>query len=458
METIIQVAQFILSLSLLIVLHEGGHFLPAKLFKTRVEKFYLFFDYKWSIFKKKIGDTEYGIGWIPLGGYVKISGMIDESMDKEQMAEEPKEWEFRSKTTWQRLIIMVGGVVVNVIVAVLIYAMMLFAWGDKNLPMSEVNKNGIYVIDSLGLEIGLENGDKVLAIDHDPIENYHHIMLDIIMNEAVSLQIERNGEAMNIEIPYSFNKEMIRRRKGGLFMPRTEFVIDSVLVGQAAHGAGILKGDKIVGFSYNVMIEGDEVNKAVSFDYYDEYVDLARGLRGTVTYNVIRDGSELAITTVLSDEGKVGVYPDLDYGIEYEVLEYGFFASFPAGVIKGYNTLHMYVMQMGLMFSKKSEGYKHIGGFDSMRKIFAKTWDWKVFWDRTAMLSIILAFMNILPIPALDGGHVLFLLYEMIFRRKPSDKFLEYAQVTGFVILMSLMVYANGNDVYKGIMGMLNPS
>lgn len=437
MDILTQGLGLVLSLSILIILHEGGHFGFAKLFKTRVEKFYLFFDPWFSVFKVKKGETEYGLGWIPLGGYVKISGMIDESMDTEQMKQPPKPWEFRSKPTWQRLLIMLGGVLVNFIVALLIYSMILFIWGREYIPVSNL-KNGV-VWDSLALEIGAKNGDKVLKVGNKDVVEFSEITKNIVNESPQSITVLRNGEIVKIPLPDDFVQQMIAEDAVPLVMPAFPFIIDSVIPDMPAKEAGFLKNDKII------EINGD------STPYYTNVIQKIGALKEkTAQITVLRSGESKTLEVNVGSKGKIGIYnKSLDYYVEFARQKYGFIESIPAGITMGVNTLSGYVKQMKLLFTK--EGAQNIGGFGTIGSLFPKSWDWVVFWERTAFLSIILAFMNILPIPALDGGHVMFLLYEMITGRKPGDKFLEYAQLTGLILLIGLVLYANGNDLVRWI-------
>ena len=431
----IQAIQLILSLSILVILHELGHFIPAKLFKTRVEKFYLFFDPWFSLFKFKRGDTEYGIGWLPLGGYVKISGMIDESMDKEQMKQPPQPWEFRSKPAWQRLIIMVGGVTVNVILGVLIYAMVAFAWGEKYLPAKNV-QYGIYC-DSLALQAGFQNGDKILSVDKKEVENFDKITLEIILNKAQSVQIDRNGNTIDIPLKDDLIAKLIKG-KASFIEPRFPCEVDSVLPDFPAQKAGLIKGDKIITI--------DETETPF-------FQDVAAKLKETkgkqIELKIKRQADTLKLSAKVTEEGKLGfANKSADSYFEFKTKEYGFFESFPAGVRKGYETLDNYARQFKVLFTVK-DAHKSIGGFISIGKAYDTVWNWPRFWSFTAFLSIVLAFMNILPIPALDGGHVLFLLYEVITRRKPHEKVMEYAQYAGMILLLALLLYANGNDIIR---------
>ncbi|SHN76782.1 RIP metalloprotease RseP [Chitinophaga sp. CF418] len=438
-EILVKAGQLILSLSILVVLHELGHFIPAKLFKARVEKFYLFFDPWFSLFKKKKGDTEYGIGWLPLGGYVKISGMVDESMDREQMAKPPQPWEFRSKPAWQRLIIMIGGVTVNLILGFLIYAMMLWHWGESYLP----TKNLTYgiAVDSLAGSIGLRDGDMVLSVNHEPVENFKAIPAEIILREATSIQVERAGKPLDIKIPSGFIREMIKK-KGTLMEVRVPFTVDSVLPKSAAEKAGIRKGDKTL-----------TVNGQPGY-YFHEFKKALQAYKNkTVPVQVLREGDTIQLFAHVPETGMLGMAPaNPEKDFKLATREYTFFEAIPAGFSKCIGTLVKYVQQLRLIFvSKEVKANESLGGFISIGNLFPAHWDWIAFWEMTALLSIILAFMNILPIPALDGGHVLFLLYEIITGRKPSEKFLEYAQIVGMVILFGLLIYANGLDIWRSL-------
>jgi regulator of sigma E protease len=440
MTILIKILQFVLSLSILVIIHEFGHFVFAKLFKTRVEKFYLFFDPWFALFKIRKGETEYGVGWLPLGGYVKISGMIDESMDKEQMKLPPQPHEFRSKSSSQRLMIMTGGVLFNFVSAMLIYVLVLFAWGETYLPSSNV-KFGI-VTDSTGYEIGLRNGDKILSVDNQKVEDFLDITPDIVLNNRKSIQVERNGEILNIDIPKELIPKMLKGK--GLISYRTPFFpmeIKTVAKGSPAKTAGIAPGDQITGID------------SVSFKFSDEFSRYLSDNRSKpVVLNIDRKGTVEKIVIIPDSVGLLGIsytVQALDQVFELKTIKYGFFASIPAGIDKGFKTIADYLKQFKLIFSKHTKAYESLGGFITIGSIFPGVWDWQAFWNLTAFLSIILAVMNILPIPALDGGHVMFLLFEVVTGRKPSDKFLEYAQIAGMVILLSLLIFANGNDILK---------
>ena len=445
MEILIKASQFILSLSLLIVLHELGHFIPAKLFKTRVEKFYLFFDYKFSIFKKKIGETVYGIGWIPLGGYVKISGMIDESMDTEQLQEEPKPWEFRSKPAWQRLIIMLGGVFVNFILGIFIYIMLMYSYGEKYLPNENVT-DGVWVQDSLAISLGLQNGDKILSVDGEEIKKFSDITIEFI--NGSNYTIERNGLVIEKELPIDFIDKLISRGKnaGMIVRPRSPFMF-AEFQENSLNANSELKDKDIV-----IAINGQ------SLKYQDEVESLLNENKGKEISMTVKRGEEnKTFNVAVNDNGKLGV---VIYGMTFSDLEklgyydladinYSFADAIPAGINKSYQTLTNYVKQLKKIFNPSTGAYKGLGGFISIGSIFPSTWSAESFWNITAFLSIMLGFMNLLPIPALDGGHVVFTLWEMITGKKPSDKFLEYAQVTGFILLITLLLFANGNDIFR---------
>ncbi|WP_316636121.1 RIP metalloprotease RseP [uncultured Flavobacterium sp.] len=446
MDIVIKLSQFLLSLSLLIILHELGHFIPAKLFKTRVEKFYLFFDVKYSLLKKKIGETEYGIGWLPLGGYVKISGMIDESMDKEQMALPPQPWEFRSKPAWQRLIIMLGGVTVNFILAFIIYIGMAFAYGDTYIANSDL-KDGVYIENPVMLKTGFKTGDKLVSIDGKKVENYDNSLnMNIIM--AKQVLIERNGQQQTITIPKDFVDQLSKHEKGLLVSIRVPFAIGKVTDESPNQN---LKAKDLI-----LSLNGEKIK------YFDEaktILDINKGK--TIPAVVLRDLKETPITVKVSDKGTLGVMAG---GLDMKSLEklgyykistknYSFFESIPVGLEKGKDQLVGYGKQLKMIFNPETKAYKQVGGFAAIFNIFPNTWSWETFWSITALLSIMLGVMNLLPIPALDGGHVMFLLYEIISGRKPSDKFLENAQMVGFVLLIALLLFANGNDIYKAIVG-----
>ncbi|MGM8360772.1 RIP metalloprotease RseP [Flavobacterium sp. ARAG 55.4] len=447
MEIIIKLSQFLLSLSLLIILHELGHFIPAKLFKTRVEKFYLFFDVKYSLLKKKIGETEYGIGWLPLGGYVKISGMIDESMDKEQMALPPKPWEFRSKPAWQRLIIMLGGVTVNFILAFIIYIGMAFAYGDAYITMEDF-KDGLLIENPAMINTGFKTGDKILAVDGNKIVKFDNdLNMEIAMGKEIL--IERNGVQQTIKMPIDFIDNFSRGEKTiALVDIRVPFVVAAV--SEESKNTALQPKDVLL------SLNGQKIK------YLDEAKTILEKNKGkTIPATVLRDQKETQVQVIVNKEGMLGVQLG---GLNDESLgklgyykitkqSYTFLESIPVGLEKGKNKLIGYGNQLKVMFNPETKAYKQVGGFYAIFNIFPETWSWEVFWNITAILSIMLGVMNLLPIPALDGGHVMFLLYEIVSGKKPSDKFLENAQIVGFVLLITLLVFANGNDIYKAIVG-----
>lgn len=430
---LVKAIQLILSLSFLIVLHELGHFVPAKLFKTRVEKFFLFFDVKFALFKKKIGDTEYGIGWLPLGGYVKISGMIDESMDKEQMAQPPKEWEFRSKPAWQRLIIMLGGVTVNLILGFLIYMMILFVWGTAYVGPDDM-PDGFAVVDTFK-DFGFEDGDRILEVNGKEFENSLDINKHLFMRDVQNIKvIHASGTEETIAIPEEIGVEMFKEGIMQPFVPIQAPVMDSVQVGLAAESAGLKKGDKIISLNDTEIGYWHEI-APVTFENKDKEMELV--------YE--RDGKIKSTVITPDEDGMLGFIKDYEFEIRRK--KFGLAESISKGFDYGYWTLRDYVYQFKYVFTKK--GATQLGGFGAIGGLFPDTWNWFGFWNTTALLSIILAFMNILPIPALDGGHVMFLLYEMVSGRKPNDKFMEVAQMVGFFLLIGLVLYANGNDIYR---------
>lgn len=444
---LIKAAQLILSLSILVILHEFGHFITARLFKCRVEKFYLFFDPWFSLFKKKIKDTEYGIGWLPLGGYVKISGMIDESMDKEQMKQPPKPWEFRSKPAWQRLIVMVAGVTMNVLLAFVIFAMILWVWGEQKIPMSGL-KYGIEVNDSLAYQLGFKNGDKILAINGEQVEYFDDLNGKMIYAEQV--KVKRGDSVLSLSMPVNLVARIIDSdKKGGLFAPAIPTIVDSIPPKSPAGKHGLRKGDRIIAVGHQSTPLFGMVQQELNA-HKDQNIAIA----------LMRNGQPDTLNMPVSDKGTLGFYPVSDFNsleklgvLEVRQIDYGFFAAFPAGVQMAVDKLGAYIKSFSLIFNPSTGAYKGLGGFGSIAKAFAPTWNWQVFWLWTAILSLILAFMNILPIPALDGGHVLFLLYEMVSGRKPNEKFLEYAQITGMIILLGLLLFANGMDVWRAIEG-----
>ncbi|HWR99832.1 MAG TPA: RIP metalloprotease RseP [Prolixibacteraceae bacterium] len=438
MVILIKAAQLLLSLSILVILHEFGHFLFAKLFRCRVEKFYLFFDPWFSLFKVQKGETEYGIGWLPLGGYVKIAGMIDESMDKEQMKLPPQPWEFRSKPTWQRLLIMIGGVLFNLILALVLYAMILFTWGEEYLP-SQNAKYGI-VVSETGREIGLQNGDKIISVDGKHVESFFKIVPTIVLDDAQIIEVQRDTQRLSLQIKKEIIPKLLTDKN--IISLRVPFSckITAFTKQSPARDAGFELGDEILSID------------SMKFRFYDEFVDkLALSKEKEISVEYSRNGVVSSRKVKMGSSGLIGIQRayDLEGVFEYKTIKYSFLESIPGGISKGYRAVGDYLKQFKLLFSPQTKAYESLGGFIAIGNIFPGVWDWESFWNLTAFLSIILAVMNILPIPALDGGHVLFLLYEIITRRKPSDKFLEYAQIGGMVLLFSLLLYANGNDILK---------
>lgn len=437
---LVKAGQLLLSLSILVVLHELGHFIPAKLFKTRVEKFYLFFDPWFSLFKIKKGETEYGIGWLPLGGYVKISGMIDESMDKEAMSLPPQPYEFRSKPAWQRLIIMIGGVTVNVILAFFIYAMILWHWGERYLPMENV-KYGI-AVDSLGESIGLRDGDKVVSVGHKKVEKFGNLSGQLILKEAKTIEVMRDGQELSIPIPTGFVNALLKQKEPFAYL-RFPYYVERFEKGSLADKSGLFKpGDQML------SINGKSV------PYFSDFAkELRKHKNEEVNIGVLRGKDSITIPMKLDEKAKLGIYPqDLDKFFDFKIKKYTLLEAIPGGFRMSVDKLVSYVQQLRLIFvSKEVKVSESLGGFMSIGNLFPEAWDWLTFWEMTAFLSIILAFMNILPIPALDGGHVLFLLYEIVTGRKPSEKFLEYAQIGGMIILFGLLLLANGLDFWRNI-------
>jgi regulator of sigma E protease len=437
MDIFIKIAQLLLSLSILVVFHEFGHFLAAKLFKTRVEKFYLFFNPWFSLFKFKYKDTEYGVGWLPLGGYVKIAGMIDESMDREAMKQEPQPWEFRSKPAWQRLIIMVGGVTVNVLLAFAIYIGILALWGEQYLPTSQVNKYGI-VADSLAYEMGLKNGDRILAVNEQYVSDFYKIPMILILEEAKTIRVERNGQVIDISIPQGIIGKLVKHKDPDFLSPRFPFEVEGFSNQSAAKEAGIQINDKII------SINGEPTN------YFDEFARSVKSHKGdTVQAGILRGTDTLYLNIPVSADGMVGISTNPMKYFTFEEKNYNLLQAIPAGFVKTIDGIGNYLKQLKLLFSPEVKAYESVGGFITIGSIFPATWDWPAFWRLTAFLSIMLAILNLLPIPALDGGHVMFLAYEIISGRKPSDKFMEYAQIAGMILLLGLLIFANGNDIVK---------
>ncbi len=441
MSILSMAGQLMLSLSILIVLHELGHFIPARFFKTRVEKFYLFFDPWFSLIKFKKGDTEYGIGWLPLGGYVKISGMIDESFDAAQMTQEPQPWEFRSKPAWQRLIIMLGGVTVNFILGFLLFSMTLFVWGESYIPASQV-KNGIYV-DSLGRDLGLLDGDQILKVGDKPFTEFNDrlIIRGIIIDNAQTIEVLRDGKVTQIPVDEKWVDILSRyeNKSNFLFSARLPFEISSVTKNSPAEKAGIKVDDIVIGLN------------DVSTPYFHDFVKAVKPYANKeIVINILRDKDTLSLPITTTKDAKIGAYTyPFNHYFTQDVREYSFLASIPAGFSQGSQFLGDQFKAFGQMFKGKIKASESLGGFGSIASMYGDVWIWERFWKMTAVLSLILGFMNLLPIPALDGGHVMFLLYEVVTGRKPSDKFMEIATMIGFILILSLVIFANGLDIFR---------
>ena len=444
METfLIRALQLMMSLSLLVIIHEGGHFFFAKLFKVRVTKFYLFFDPWFSLFKfkPKNSETEYGMGWLPLGGYVQIAGMVDETQNSEDLNHPVEDWEFRAKPAWQRLLIMVGGVMMNFLLALFIYSMILFMWGDQYVSLQDMTYGMEF--NERAEEIGFRDGDILLSADDQPLERFDVDMLRAI-TEARVVKVNRQGQEVEVFLP-EISLLDIAKDSPAFVEPLLPNVVDSVMPGRPFAEVGIRQGDKLL------AINGESLSS------YNAFVNKLAELRSeaeangkkTADFTLIYSRSGVNDTIAVQTDTLFMVGASSQALADYKVtkLEYGFFDSFPAGIALGVNTLKGYVNDMKYVFTK--EGAKSVGGFGTIGSIFPSVWDWHRFWEMTAFLSIILAFMNILPIPALDGGHVLFLLYEIIARRKPSDKFMERAQMVGMILLFGLLIWANFNDVVR---------
>ena len=488
MVVLIKIIQFFLALSILVFVHELGHFMAAKAFKVRVDKFYLFFDWgfsllrvkrvngklRWRFFSKNVPDkyktieytdasgkkqkkyelidmstlddddwrtsdsTEYGIGWFPLGGYNKIAGMIDESMDKEQMKQPPKEWEFRSKPAWQRFIIMVAGVFMNVVLAICVYIGLLAKYGEKYIPVSEINKYGISV-DTLGYELGFRDGDKILSVNGKTVEDFQSIQMDIIMGDAKTVEVEREGTNIVVQMPDNATSKLLSSQDLAFISYRTPFKIEDFSDGSVAKTSGMEIGDLIIGIN------------DIETPYYQDFIHNIKAFKDQdITIRAVRGNKTVSFAMHLPEEGVIGVYcaPPGEY-YTMGTIESTFWQAIPAGFVKTFTGIADYWKQLKLIFKPSTKAYESVGGFISIGKIFPDTWQWEMFWRLTAFLSIALAVMNILPIPALDGGHILFLLYEIITRRKPSDKFMEIAEYIGLALVLALVLFANGNDVIK---------
>ena len=442
MEILIKVSQFILSLSLIIVLHEFGHYWPAKYFKIKVEKFYLFFDVNFSLFKKKIGETEWGIGWLPLGGYVKIAGMIDESMDKEQMAKPPKSWEFRSKPSWQRLIVMLGGVTINFILAIFIYIGLAYSYGSSSILLDSID-DGFVITNPILTDAGFRTGDKIITVDGKKLETYSDLRKSII--GSTYYQVDRDGDIIEIELPVDLLGKLSSSDDMSSFEFRMPFIIQSVSEQSLNKGYDIRQGDRIV------SVNGQETK------YVDQVANLLENnINRTILVELLRDSFRIKKTLNVNEDGKLGIMHGatvqnmVDLGfMEVSYNSYSFLQSIAVGTNNFVSFMGFYFDQLVAIFNPSTGAYKGLGGFIAIGNIFPSTWDWQSFWNTTALLSVMLGVLNLLPIPALDGGHAMFLVYEMVSGRKPSDKFLQTVQVIGFLILLALVIFANGNDIYK---------
>lgn len=438
MVVIIKILQLILALSILVLIHEFGHFIFARLFKIRVEKFYLFFDPWFSLFKfkPKNSDTEYGIGWLPLGGYCKISGMIDESMDKEAMKQEPKPWEFRTKPAWQRFLVLFGGVFFNFLLAVAIYTGILAAWGEEYIKNSDVT-TGIRV-DNLAYEIGFRNGDRIISFEEHVPDNFQELQIDLIRTQAKYAKVLRSGDTVTVNIDENYIPAILKSR--GMFDFGIPYIIGSIPDSSINAASGLTAGDKVIALN------------GCNTEYLFDALEFLSAHKNDSLVATVARGEELLFIPIATDTlGRMQVFPQSNLSDFYTITkkDYSLFAAIPAGFNKALKTVENYWKELKLIFSPKTEAYKSVGSFITIGSIFPATWNWKIFWNLTAFLSIMLAVLNILPIPALDGGHLLFTLYEIITRRKPSDKFLEYAQTVGMLLLFGLMILAFGNDIFR---------
>ncbi|HNC39515.1 MAG TPA: RIP metalloprotease RseP [Chitinophagaceae bacterium] len=435
----VKAAQFILSFSILILLHEFGHFITAKWFKCRVEKFYLFFNPWFSLWKKKKGETEYGLGWIPLGGYVKITGMIDESMDKEQMKQPPQPYEFRSKPAWQRLIIMLAGIIVNILLAIVIFIFILWIWGKEYMPPSGA-KYGIGT-DSLAQTIGFKDGDMILKVGGKDVKNLLKLRADIVYNDGPDeIKVKRGDSIVVLKYDDQLRRKLNSRNAADFVFARTPFIVKKITAGGVAEKAGLKAGDQLL------MINGQEAS------YFHQYANLIKGKKNEkISLTVLRGTDTVTSELTLDKNGKMGVErktPE-DLGFKFETKKYTLLESISGGFSECWNTLGMYMKGLKQLFNGQAKASESVGSVFSIGGIYPGVWDWHIFWTLTAVFSVILAFMNLLPIPGLDGGHALFTLIEMITGRKPSEKFLEYAQIVGMILLFGLMAYALGLDIFR---------
>ena len=434
----VKTGQFILSFSILVVLHELGHFIPARLFKTRVEKFYLFFNPGFSLWKKKIGETEYGIGWIPFGGYVKIAGMIDESMDKEQMQKAPESWELRSKPAYQRLIVMLGGVIVNVLLAIVIFIGIAWFWGEDYLPAKNVTY-GVHASD-IAKGMGIQDGDIIVSLDGKELDNFDALEAKLILTNPKTLEVKRNDSLVSLSVPNNLATSVAKFKKTAPFvLPRVPVIVDSVGKTSVTTLGNFQKGDTLLSMNGN------------SIKYQYEFLEVKNKFADSIVVVQLKRGLDtVSVKTLINGSGQIGLFVKLPYHLFKTVhKEFSFTEAFPEGVHRCFSTLDNYIQGIKQIFTGKVNPNDSLGSLISIGNTFPASWDWEKFWTLTAIFSIILAFMNVLPIPALDGGHALFILYEMITGRKPSDKFMEYAQVVGMVLLFGLMFYALGLDFWR---------
>lgn len=434
MDILFKVLQVVCCFSLLVLIHEFGHFLFAKIFKTRVEKFYLFFNPWFSVFKFRIGETEYGMGWVPFGGYCKIAGMVDESMDTDNLKSEPKPWEYRSKPAWQRLLIIVGGVLMNIVLAIGIYIGITYTWGDSYIKTKDVTTG--FAFSPVAQEMGFRNGDKVISVGGEYVDNYAQIPSLILLDDAREVQVERDGQPVTVTIDPKYIKAMLKDKEFiGLRFP---FVIGEVISDGAAAKAGMMAGDSLVAVG------------GVPMRWYDEFLGAFAQHKGdTVSVTYVRSGEELTTVVALNEAGQMGAYVPMVNIYPVSTRQYSFWEAIPVGAGRAFTSIGSYLKQLKLIASPETEAYKSVGGIIAMGNIFPGHWDWLAFWQITALISIMLAVLNILPIPMLDGGHMVFILYEMVTGRAPSDKFMERAQVVGMVIVFGIIILANGNDILK---------
>ena len=443
---LIKILQFVVSLSLLVMIHEFGHYIAARIFKIRVEKFYIFFNPWFTLYKRKIGNTEYGIGWLPLGGYVSLAGMIDESMNLEQMKQEPQPWEFRTKPAWQRLIVMLAGVMMNVILAIVIYSGMLYAWGESYY-LNDNMING-YAFNEEGHKLGFEDGDRILSIDGKHIGKVNEIGTMLLIADATRhVEVLRAGDTVEFDIP--LERLVAMRESGGykgLYQEYAPFIVENV-ISESAIAAGYLPGDRIVAIDNQKVanfVEG--MNQLSTIKNRSVNIEVERIMTDSLG---VSSKQLVTLYTPIGEDSRIGIERANITPAEITHVEYGFFESIPAGIQRAGNEISSYWDQLKMIVNPDTKLYKEVGGFIAIGNVFPEAWDWQSFWSITALISIMLAVMNLLPIPGLDGGHALFTLWEIITRRKPSDKFMEIMQWIGLALLLALLVYANGNDILK---------